>query len=293
MGFAWALTGAMPALFGMWYVDLLGARRQEQRRSLWLVGIAGAFAVLPVIVLGIALSSIGPDAASPYQHAAYHGFVVARGLEEAVKFLAVLWLVWSRPVFKDRVDGIIYAMRAGLGFALIENIFYLAGTESVHEFMGVYVARALLAVPAHAVWTGLIGYFAARRRFDGKGIGMLGGYLLAVACHGLYDVAIFWSPLLLADGSETAGWLLLAVPLLVLGGSVLLLRSLAGRAMVQDHAAQLGRLSEPPPPVIIVSATACEADSLAEKPIALRGPQGLRNCRPEWKLPLNQRLPAS
>ena len=37
----------------------------------------------------------------------------------------------------------------------------------------------------------MIGYSAARMRFDRKGIGFLGGYVLAVAAHGVYDYAIF------------------------------------------------------------------------------------------------------
>ena len=89
------------------------------------------------------------------------------------------------------MDGIVYASRAGLGFALVENVLYLLGQTTLSGQLYVWVARALLAVPGHAMWTGMIGAMAARRRFDGKGLGLIGGYLLAVAFHGAYDVAIF------------------------------------------------------------------------------------------------------
>ena len=39
-----------------------------------------------------------------------------------------------------------------------------------------------------------MGYYAARRKFDRAGPGMLGGYALAVALHGLYDVLLFAVP---------------------------------------------------------------------------------------------------
>jgi hypothetical protein len=88
-------------------------------------------------------------------------------------------VVWRRPEFDERMDGIVYASRGGLGFALVENVLYLLNQHSLQGQIVVWVERALLAVPGHAMWTGMIGAMAARRRFDGSGLGLLGGYLLA------------------------------------------------------------------------------------------------------------------
>ena len=73
-------------------------------------------------------------------------FVVAAIPEEAFKLLA-LWLILRKnPYFDEHFDGIVYAVCVGLGFAAIENVFYILGEE---EWMSVAISRALLAVPAH------------------------------------------------------------------------------------------------------------------------------------------------
>jgi hypothetical protein len=50
-----------------------------------------------------------------------------------------------------------------------------------------------------------MGYYAARRRFDGIGPGIGGGLALAVALHGTFDFAAFRAGALGEDGSGAAG----------------------------------------------------------------------------------------
>jgi hypothetical protein len=112
-----------------------------------------------------------------------------------------------------------------------------------------YVGRALLAVPGHAIWAACIGYFAARRRFDRVGPGVIGGYLLAVFLHGTYDAAIFSTPAVFQTVAESYGLLVLEryqwhiviglhlvpVGLTVLG--IALVRRMARVALRHDDAA--------------------------------------------------------
>lgn len=234
MPFHLALTGAIPALLVMWYFDRLDAKRPEPRWTLRKVSIAGALSVIPVVLIGLALMNIAPPLLS-YERALYESFVVAAGVEELAKLLVVYWLVWKRPEFDERMDGIVYATRAGLGFALVENIFYLSATETTSGFLVTYLLRAVLAVPGHAIWAGLMGYYAAKRRFDGTGPGLIGGYLLAVFLHGTYDAAIFLgAPLRFHHGQETLSLLLLLLlPIIIIGGGIAL-RRLARSAVTHD-----------------------------------------------------------
>lgn len=232
----WALTGALPALLAMWYVDRLDRKRPEPRWSLRRVALAGAISVFPCAYAEHYLMGLGPS--EVYAAALYLGFVVAGGVEELAKVACVYWFVWHRSEFDERLDGIVYATRAGLGFALVENIFYLLNTESSGEFITVYIARALLAVPGHAIWAGFMGYFAARRRFDGRGPGLIGGYLLAVLLHGAYDAAVFVGEPLRHDGHAIFANLLLLVPLLIIVGGAIILRRMAASALQADDAAE-------------------------------------------------------
>lgn len=256
MGFAQvqlALVGALPAIAAMLLFDRLDAKRPEPRGTLRRVAFAGALSAIPVILLGEILQIIGPDglrgASGPttYAAAAYMAFVIAAIPEEFAK-MASMWLfAWRRPEFDERMDGIVYGARAGLGFALVENVVYLLLLpESLAQYLALFVGRAVLAVPGHATWGAIMGYFAARRRFDGKGPGMFGGYLIAVALHGAYDLWLFGAPVAIADGHTWLGigvgqlpLVAYSVPAIIVALGILLVRSGMAKALAGDAAAGL------------------------------------------------------
>ena len=232
-----ALTGVIPGIVAMWYVDRLDAKRPEPARLRRWVAVLGALSVIPAVMLGSLLEStvgerIGP--AFTYNGAFYRAFILAAIVEEACKIAVVYWLVWRRPEFDERMDGIVYATRAGLGFAMVENFFYLLNEKAVDSFVTTWILRAILAVPGHAMWTGMIGALAARRRFDGKGIGLLGGFLLAVLFHGAYDACIFLGTPLTMEGQGALATVLLGGPLLLTVAAALLMRRLSKAAAHLD-----------------------------------------------------------
>jgi RsiW-degrading membrane proteinase PrsW (M82 family) len=234
-----ALSGAIPALIAMWLVDRLDAKRPEPRSTRRLVVFVGMLSVIPALILELVLSSVAAGRIEPqitYQGSSFQAFVVAAGVEEACKILMVYWVVWRRPEFDERMDGIVYACRGGLGFALIENVLYLLGQHSLQGQIVVWVERALLAVPGHAMWTGMIGAMAARRRFDGTGLGLFGGYLLAVAFHGAYDVSVFLQQPLHLEGRDAAAHALLVAPVALTVLAFFVLRSMARTALRLDDA---------------------------------------------------------
>jgi protease PrsW len=229
------LAGALPALFAMYYIDRLDAARPEPRWSRRKVGIAGAVATLPCIAIELVLQRVGP--AMGWNHALYSAFVVAAAVEELAKLLCIRWLIWRAPEFDERLDGIVYATRAALGFALIENMLYLMQAQSTGGMIGMYIGRALFAVPGHAIWTGFMGYYVARRRFDGVGPGVVGGYLVAVFLHGSYDASIFGAQLYASTQPGVAALLLLLGATTIVGGGIALRRK-ARLALELDNLAE-------------------------------------------------------
>lgn len=239
-----ALSGVIPAIVAMWVVDRLDRKRPEPASTRRLVAFVGMLSVIPAIFLERWLiSDVGASVAPQftYQGASYHAFVVAAGVEEACKIAVVYWIVWRRPEFDERMDGIVYAARAGLGFALVENVGYLLGQESLQGQLYVWAARALLAVPGHAMWTGMIGYMAARRRFDGKGLGLIGGYLLAVAFHGAYDCAVFIQQPLHLEGQDALSSMMILIPIGLTLVAFFVIRSMARTALHLDDAEAANR----------------------------------------------------
>ena len=91
----------------------------------------------------------------------------------------------KNPFFDEHFDGIIYAVSVGLGFAAIENIFYMFGEG---EWWFVAIGRALLAVPGHYAYAILMGYLYSVYHFvDHSQKTAVCILLVPVILHGIYD----------------------------------------------------------------------------------------------------------
>jgi RsiW-degrading membrane proteinase PrsW (M82 family) len=235
-----ALSGALPAIAAMLYFDWLDRKRPEPWGLRYLVTFFGMLSVIPVLIVAVVIEkTMGDSVPAPgtYEHAAFLSFGLAAGVEEACKITAVFIVVWHSRRFDERMDGLVYGARAGLGFALVENCLYIYNAVIEGQWVTVWILRALLAVPGHAIWSGMMGYFAARRRFDHAGPGLLGGYLIAVLLHGVYDMALFAQPPLREDGLEVVAGFLLLVPVVVSIIGWRMIRRMARTALHLDDAA--------------------------------------------------------
>lgn len=114
-------------------------------------------------------------------------FFVVGLSEEFSKYVIVRYYSQPRRAFNEPFDGIVYAVMVSMGFAMIENLMYV--------FQGglqVALIRAFTAVPAHATFGIIMGYFMGKAKFNGMRIAdNLIGLSLAVLLHGLYDFFLF------------------------------------------------------------------------------------------------------
>ncbi len=150
----------------------------------------GALMVLPAIVIEISLAKIFP------MHETSRGMMLPelwRALigvalvEEICKFAVLRWYAYPKPQFNEPYDGITYSVMIAMGFATLENIMYVQ--------MGgftVGILRMFLAVPAHATFGILMGYFLglAKFRHQGRALVLL-GLFVATGFHGAYDWFLF------------------------------------------------------------------------------------------------------
>ncbi|MCX5705676.1 MAG: PrsW family glutamic-type intramembrane protease [Candidatus Omnitrophica bacterium] len=124
-------------------------------------------------------------------------FLVAGLVEEGLKFLVFKRLIYDNKEFDEPYDGIMYAVMISLGFATIENILYVAISHFKLGICGSLIcgsSRAMSAVPAHAFFAVIMGYYLGLAKFCGdrerqreyvyKALGF------AVLTHGLYDFFI-------------------------------------------------------------------------------------------------------
>ncbi|MGZ4906413.1 MAG: PrsW family intramembrane metalloprotease [Halobacteriota archaeon] len=119
--------------------------------------------------------------------------IIAPVVEELCKFAVVRLRVYNRAEFNEPVDGIVYAAAAALGFATVENIFFLGGTffdVGVLVFIVTFVVRALISVPSHAIFSSTWGYALGLAKCTPKvqkGHIVVTGVLLAILLHGIFN----------------------------------------------------------------------------------------------------------
>jgi RsiW-degrading membrane proteinase PrsW (M82 family) len=113
-------------------------------------------------------------------------FVVAL-IEEFSKYIMVRGFLQPRKGFNEPFDGIVYAVMVSMGFAAVENIMYV-----IQGGMEVAMLRAFTAIPAHATFGIIMGYYMGKAKFSKNPIKWnLIGLSLAVLFHGTYDFFLF------------------------------------------------------------------------------------------------------
>ncbi|GAA4304180.1 PrsW family intramembrane metalloprotease [Aestuariibaculum suncheonense] len=114
-------------------------------------------------------------------------FFVVGFTEEYSKYIIVKYYAQTKAAFNEPFDGIVYAVMVSMGFAATENIVYVLDS-------GIQTAllRAFTAVPAHATFGILMGYYIGKAKFSKHRILLnIAGLGLAILFHGAYDFFLF------------------------------------------------------------------------------------------------------
>lgn len=154
---------------------------------LWLF-ILGMVAIPPVALI--------EGAFDPLVHSTvFISVIVAPIVEELAKFLVVYLTVYRNHALTDPMDGIIYSTTAALGFAALENFFYVFGAyqELLVLPFELSIVRALLSVPAHALNSSMWGYSLGQAvvvPHEAKRPIILQGLLVAMFFHALFNLLL-------------------------------------------------------------------------------------------------------
>jgi RsiW-degrading membrane proteinase PrsW (M82 family) len=182
-----ALVAIAPALaFGalIWLSD---RNREPLRWVLGTFGLSFLFAAIAAWLERRALLFTGLDwtrseGAGTQTGALVFLFGFAAPLREACKVCAT-WPAYRSKYFDEAYDGVVYAGAAGLGFAALDNAVLLYD----HPVGGMWVVRALLALPAHVFFACSWGYalgLARKRKDPGPIFPLI--WIGATFAHGLY-----------------------------------------------------------------------------------------------------------
>ena len=119
----------------------------------------------------------------------FTAFIIAGLTEEFIKRQVILKFAFNRAEFDEKLDGIIYAVFASLGFATAENINYVMFTFASNPYVGIF--RGFVSVPAHMLFAITMGYYLSLSKFCLEP-GMKKTYLrkalfVPMLLHGIFD----------------------------------------------------------------------------------------------------------
>lgn len=184
-----AVSAIAPALALLLYFS--GSMSWRHLRELVWIGFGLGFAAA-IPIAGIAgLYAPFILAIEPVRlHALAVAFLGAAIPEEVGKFLVVFYFMLRHEDMRQPLDALVLSVMVSLGFATIENLYYVFGAENWTETA---MLRAVTAVPMHATVGVVMGYFAARYatpKVTGR-YWLVAMLLIPTVLHGLYDYPVF------------------------------------------------------------------------------------------------------
>ena len=180
------LLASLPGLCICFYIYLADSHEREPRLPLLLSFALGAASTVWAYGAEMFGQSFGCFAGDNIITSAALAFGVIAVSEEIPKYVVLRWYSYANKAFSEPLDGIVYSVMIGMGFATAENLHY--GWEYGASTLWV---RAFTAVPAHATFAVAMGYFVGKAKFAdtvGQKVYFLTcGLGLAILLHGTYD----------------------------------------------------------------------------------------------------------
>jgi len=181
------LSAVIPTLLIIYYFDT-SDKYPEPWRYLIATFALGVATVIPIFIFGYFARDYIVNLSDPVFRAFSISLFLAAIPEELLKFAVVFFFCLRLKAFDEPMDGLVYGVTASLGFATFENIMYVMNGGILTS-----IARAITAVPSHAIDGAIMGYYLAQWKFSGKNksyylfMAIFGPILL----HFTYDFILF------------------------------------------------------------------------------------------------------
>jgi RsiW-degrading membrane proteinase PrsW (M82 family) len=182
-----AIAPGLAICLFIFYKDIYN---QEPKLNLIVSFFLGCAAIFPAVFFE---KKFGFTSDGTVAGVAIFSYAVVAFSEEFFKFLGLRLYSYNMKSFDEPLDGIVYSIMIGMGFATLENLLYVLKYAQLGQGLEVGIKRMFLSVPAHATFAVVMGYFVGKAKFDVKNSFwlMLAGLLSAVFFHGTFDFFIF------------------------------------------------------------------------------------------------------
>jgi len=182
-----------PGLIILGWIYLKDTHEKEPLYLLFLAFFGGAISTGFVIYANILWQNAGFGISdTELLPTAFYAFISVGGTEELAKLLVVLLFFYNRKAFNEPFDGIVYCVAVSMGFATAENFLYVYGDLGPGDPRWIALLRMFSAVPAHATFAILMGFFVGHSKFGKNKIGyLMMAFIVAAFTHGAYDFFLF------------------------------------------------------------------------------------------------------
>ncbi|MBK7536826.1 MAG: PrsW family intramembrane metalloprotease [Myxococcales bacterium] len=187
---------------GLWLGFFTLWDRQEPEPKHFVAGVfaLGAMVAAPlaefvlaeaVPPLALAQRSLSPWALDRMVYA-----ILVVGLaQEMCKYTVVRYTIYLSREFDEPMDGVVYMMAVGTGFAVWINYRQMSRLDGV--FLSAAAAQAVVTTLAHASVAGFLGYVMGRAKFSRRkapvrGLLLMLGLLGAAALNGQFGLLEVW-----------------------------------------------------------------------------------------------------
>lgn len=187
------IIAVLPALILLGFIYMRDRKEKPPVKLMVLLLALGAGTIIPAAIAEFIGQLIVAQTDTDHQTMLLVlCFLVIGIVEELGKYLVTVCTTWKNREFQHSYDGVIYMVCASLGFAILENILYVASGG-----IGTGILRAFTAIPLHCTVGVIMGALYAKGReaaYAGDRAGMIGfmawAYIVPVFIHGLYDYLV-------------------------------------------------------------------------------------------------------
>lgn len=203
----------LPAIILCIYIYKMDVIEKEPMIMLFSLFFLGVAITVPVAYIeSVLIKEAGIDYSDMFSCFILAFFIVAL-VEEGFKYLVLFLGTWRNKNFNHIYDGIVYAVFVSLGFAMLENILYVAQPtfsglkymsmptiETIQSSMDTAILRALISVPAHCFYAVASGYYFGLAKLN-RSIGykrksnifLIYSFIIPITLHGLFDYLLLIS----------------------------------------------------------------------------------------------------
>jgi RsiW-degrading membrane proteinase PrsW (M82 family) len=183
------IGGILPAFFWLWFWLKEDRAHPEPKRIIFLAFVFGMLGVpIAIFLEKLAMDNIGA--------VTFVLFLLWAIIEESIKYFAAMLSGLRSKYFDEPIDAIMYLISAALGFAALENVFFVFSSIANGGFADAFVTGQLRFVGAsllHIAASAFVGFSIAFGLCEPKWKKWLYhafGLLTAISLHTIFNYFI-------------------------------------------------------------------------------------------------------